>query len=176
MSSLSPLMNQGPINFFFFFFYYFWSEILFDGIIKLGFFFLFWGWVGCDQMQCGKWIWVQMQQWKQVRTLNDQEKQIVLITLELVFVDLALLVGSIILVIGNWYDFCFFFIWSCLWFWSLKDLFGWIKISKLWSCFDLFSLIIQFLGDRHCKDERRIPWKDWSAWMRGYLSFVYIID
>lgn len=49
-----------------------------------------------------------MKRWKQVRTLNDQENLIVLITSELVFVDLALRVASIILVIVNWYGFCFF--------------------------------------------------------------------
>ena len=44
-----------------------------------------------------------MKQWKQVLTLNDQESLIVLITSELVFVDSAQLVGSITLVIVNWY-------------------------------------------------------------------------
>ena len=44
-----------------------------------------------------------MKQWKPVLTLNDQKSLIVLITSELVSVDSAQLVGSITLVIGNWY-------------------------------------------------------------------------
>ena len=44
-----------------------------------------------------------MKRWKQVLTRNDQESPIVLITSELVFVDLAPLVVSTILLIVNWY-------------------------------------------------------------------------
>lgn len=73
-----------------------------------------------------------MKQWKLVRTLNDLESLIVLITSEPDFVDLALLVGSIILVIVNWYDMFFAFLSV------ISDLFGWIKISKPFCLLDLF--------------------------------------
>lgn len=62
-----------------------------------------------------------------------------------------------------WYVFCvpvcdFWFVW-------LDENFKAFLPSGL--VFMWTSVIVQFVGYSHCEDERRIPWKDWSAWMRG---------
>ena len=147
------------------------SSSSFPVLIRNNFFFFFYGlglisssvpvfgW-GCDdQRQCGKWIWVQMKRWKQVLTRNDQESPIVLITSELVFVDLAPLVVSTILLIVNWYVLVSdFWVQRSVWSDPKLEAFFWESVFG-----------ISLIGYSHCKDERRIPWKDWSAWMRGEL-------